>query len=156
MNAVFRILELIMAFKFGQTGGLAEKSQELTANVVNHVRHIVTIALIAIAALALFCVGVSMMLEDVLKNIDLHGAFTSTATFYGSLALTLITLGTICYCMREKTWLKVTGIEKEEEKRSQASSASTSPMETALALVITDFVQERQHQRSQEKTTPET
>lgn len=153
MNIVFRILELIMAFKFGQTGGLAEKSQALTANVVNHVRYMVMLALIAIAALALFCVGVSMLLEDVLKNIDLHGGFTSTATFYGSLILTLLTLGTIVYCMREKTWLKATGIEREEQKRAPGA-AQTSPIENALALVITDFVQERQHQRTQEK--PET
>lgn len=155
MNVVFRILELIMAFKFGQTGGLAEKSQALTANVVNHVRYMVMLALIAIAALALFCVGVSMMLEDVLKNIDLNGGFTNTATFYGSLTLTLITLGTICYCMREKTWLKATGIEKDEEKKS-SGPAQTSPIENALALVITDFVQERQQQRAHEKSDTET
>ena len=95
------------------------------------------------------------MLEDVFKNIDLHGTFTTTATFYGSLALTLITFGTICYCMGEKTWLKATGIEREEEKRSQIT-AQTSPIENALALVITDFVQERQHQRAHEKTDTQT
>lgn len=153
MNAVFRIIELLLAFKFGQSGGLAEKSQALTASVLNHIRQMVVLVVIAIAALALFCVGVSMLLEDVLRNIDLHGVFTVTATFYGSLALTLVTLGTIGYCLRERTWLQVTGVEKEEEKRS-SSTAQTSPIENALALVITDFVQERQHHRASEKSEP--
>jgi hypothetical protein len=148
MSLWLRIIDLIIGLISGKgAAGLSEKSIALSEAVVNRIRQIVILIVVAIGALAIFCVGVSIAVNDLLKNIDLHGQITFSATLMGSSLLIGITLGILFYCLREKTWMTLTGIEREKREERQKSTPAVSPIENAIALLITDFVEERNRQR---------
>lgn len=145
MGILIRIFEMLFAFGMGQKSSLVETSEVLTQAVVNRIRQMLILLLVAIGGLSLFCVGMSLTVEDLLRQIDANGGFTPTAMFFGGMTLTILSLGAVAYCMREKTWNKTIGFEKDEPKEQPVQSSGA--IEQAIALLITDFVQERSERR---------
>ena len=135
MDQVFKIIEIMM------NAGI-QKSQVVSKQLVSGVRRIVIFILVSLGCMVLFCVGVSMALSDLALRIE-------RPDLVGSI-LAIVSLAVFVYCLSQKAWMKTVAQNNENVKQGP------SPIEEALALLITDFVVERQTKRQapQEKETP--
>ncbi len=135
MDQIFKVMELVM-------NATVQKSQVMSRQVLNNVRRIIIFIVIALGSMVLFCVGVSMAVSELARQLD-------RPVMLGSV-LAALSLCIFFYCLSQKAWLKTTTPNIENNKQMP------SPIEEALGLLIKDFVVERQMKRDspQEKETP--
>lgn len=126
MDHIFKILEVVMSIT-------SAKSQTISKQVMATVRKLIVFVIIALACMALFCVGVSMVVIDVANQIE-------KPLIVGSI-LAVLSLSIFFICLSQKAWMKAAAIKSESNK------STTSPVEEALALLIKDIVEERQMKR---------
>lgn len=127
MDQIFKIIEMFLGFS-------TAKSQISSKQLVETARKLIIITLISLGAMALFCVGIAIIFASIANQVE-HPILIGAA-------LAVISLIALVLCLRHKSWVK-TEFEKEEPAVKAAS-----PMEQALALLITDFVMERQTKRN--------
>jgi hypothetical protein len=142
MSMLIKIFEMFLGFTGGK--GLFEKSQFFTQQVVNNIRQMVIIFIVTLASLALFCIGLSMAIENYVRQMDRNHFFEWTFTFSGGLILAGSTLIALIICLHERTWMRVMSFEKKKPKEAPPKSH---PIEDAISLLIIDYVQERQAKR---------
>jgi len=140
MSWLMQILQLLLN---GQS--LKDKSQAFTEQWLNSIRQLVLLLVVTIIGMVLFCVAVSFAVKEGLSLAD-NGGFTWSAFFTGSVVLAITSLITIFYGLSKARWLSAVGMQ---EKKSVPPAPS--PIEEALALVIKDFVKEREFQREHSK-----
>lgn len=126
MDQIFKIIEMFVGFS-------TAKSQISSKQLVETARKLIIITLISLGAMALFCVGIAIIFASVANQVE-HPILIGAG-------LAVISLIALVLCLRHKSWVK-TELEKEEP-----AVKVPSPMEQALALLITDFVMERQAKR---------
>jgi glucan phosphoethanolaminetransferase (alkaline phosphatase superfamily) len=134
MEQIFKIVEMLMGFS-------VMKSQAASKQLLVTVRKLVILVLIALGAMALFCVGIAIVVANLAQQME-H------PILIGSI-LSLISVITLVVCLQQKSWMKPEA--REEEQRTPPKGPG--PVEQALALLITDIVMERQNKR---KSTEET
>ena len=146
---IAKIIEILMSLFAGHAHGLLQQTQGIPKQLVNNVRLLVIILVVTLGSLALFCIGVTIAVTDLIKQLDSSVAFSWTATFTGGVILVGLTLLGMIYCLRERTWMKVAGLEREERSRQEAEQHAprANPLEEALGLLIADFVHEREMKR---------
>ena len=139
-----KILLLLVSFLAGNMKNLFKAPGEaLTKQFVLAFRALSVVILSSIGAMAVFCTGIVMFVSNIATQLDQSGEVKMTAGFGLTLALTIISLAVLIYNMREKTWLKATGFQFAEEPPAKTSGA----LENAIALLVMDFVKERQNRR---------
>lgn len=137
----------LLSFFLGNAKSLfKEPSVAFTQQVVLHVRAMTTVLVSTIASLALSCVGISLLISSVAGQLDKNEDFHFTGGMFLYLALTIISAGVLVYSLRQKTWLKAMNLE-EKPKESHKGGA----LENAIAILVLDFVEERQNRRTDKK-----
>lgn len=126
MDQIFKIFEVVMDIT-------AAKSQTVSKQLMVTVRKLTVFVIIALACMALFCVGVSIVVIDLANQIE-------KPLIVGSI-LAVLSLSVFFICLSQKAWLKAAAISSETKKNA------ASPVEDALALLIKDIVEERQMKR---------
>ncbi len=135
----------LLSFFLGNAKSLfKEPSVALTQQLVLHVRTITILLTSAIGSLALSCVGVSLFIASIAKQADLNEDFTISPAMCIYLAMTVIFAGILFYSLRRKTWLSNLGFEEKPAPAKQSGA-----LENAIALLVMDFVEERQSRRKE-------
>ncbi|KYG61475.1 hypothetical protein AZI86_17330 [Bdellovibrio bacteriovorus] len=118
-------------------------SQAITQQVVLRVRAITILAICAIGSLALSCVGLSLLIAKIATQLDSPEGFVWTTGTSVYLGMTLLFVGALVITMLRSTWLSSGGFNPQKE----APRKGGSPIENAIALVVMDFLEERQQRR---------
>jgi len=136
----------LLSFFLGNAKSLfKEPSIAFTQQVVLHVRAMTTVLVSTIASLALSCVGISLLVSSVAGQLDKNEEFHFTGGMYLYLSLTVVAAGILLYSLRQRTWLKAMNLEEKPKESSHKGGA----LENAIAVLVLDFVEERQHRRSE-------
>lgn len=138
----------LLSFLLGNAKGFfKEPSVAITQQLVLHTRALILLAVTTLGSLALSCVGISLLIANIAGILDKGDGFEFSGGTWVYLAMTLVFGGTLIWSLRKSTWLQSVGLQ--EPPASQAKKGS--PIENALALLVMDFVDERQRKR-QEKS----
>lgn len=139
----------ILSFLLGNAKSMFKEPREaFTQQVVLHLRAVVILVVIGVGSLALFCVGVSLLISHLATQLDSSSSFSwgvGTSIYTG---LTVISLGVLLFSLRQRTWLKSMGFEARGPSATAGSGKKGSPLENAVALLVMDFVEERQRRRN--------
>lgn len=148
---------IIMKFLF--SGGskrnktLKDTIAEAFAEVTHKGKRLLTLSLIAFAAVLLFIPGFFIGLLNLTGQYDRQGYVAFTATFGAGLALMVIAGGMIAYVA--KAWSGVSPVKKakqakrkvEEKIEERISERRPDSLETALSLLVMDYIREREEKR---------
>lgn len=142
---MMKILLPLISFLLG-TGKnfFKEPGVALTQQLVLHLRALTTMLVSTIVSLVLFCVGTSFLVSAVAKQLDSEESFVFSGGIILFSALTVISLAVLIYSLRRQTWLKTLGFEERPTPAKQSGA-----LENAVALLVMDFVEERQNKRTQ-------
>ncbi|MBO9667488.1 MAG: hypothetical protein J7501_11835 [Bdellovibrio sp.] len=139
----------LLSFLLGNAKSfIKEPTEAITQQVVMHVRAITSILVSTIGSLALGCVGLSLFIASIAGQLDKNEEFHITGGMVVYLGLTVISAGVLAYSLRRQTWLKAMGFE---EKPQQAKQRQSGALENAVALLVMDFVEERQQRRKEKE-----
>ena len=136
------LLPLLSFFLGNAKGFFQAPSQAITQQVILHVRSITVLIVATIGSLALSCVGVSLFISNLAGQLDAASEFHFTPGTYLYLSMTVICGGILFWTLRRDTWLKAVGFQEKQQAQKKGS-----PIENALALLVMDFLEERQHRR---------
>lgn len=147
MNFILPLLSFFMghAKSFIKEPGIA-----FTQQLVIHIRALTILLVAIISSLTLSLVGVSLFISSLANQLDKQEgvSFTGGMTLY--LGVTLVSLAFLAYSLSHKKWLKTSGlVDKPKSERSPGT------LESAISLLVMDFVQERRHRRENVDETPE-
>ena len=147
MNNILKIIEIFMGMATARASGFLEDTQGIPKKLVNNIRQLVIILVVTLGSLALFCIGVTIAVTNLLKQLDETNTFTWTATFTGGVIVLALTLIAMFICLREKTWMKASGFARVEREDEPLPPPTASPLEEAVGMLIKDFVMERENNR---------
>lgn len=157
-----QILKLIIQ-TFIKANGLAgmtnlagmgfDKALELSQELIQQIRRILILFAVTFAALLLFLLGMHFFIIRLLDQLD-KGEFALTNSIIFLLLFNAACILTIVYSTTRKTWSKAFA-EKEEMTSKPASQPSqakmdSAPIESAISLLILDFIKEREWKRQQQ------
>lgn len=143
-------LMLMLSFAFRKspkTPSLKETALEIFEEVSHKSRRIVSLTLTGIAAVIFFCGGFFISLFNATTQYDSTGNVFLTATLSGGLgliALAAITFGLVFL----RAWPGV--IEEKHRAKAEQAQAPGGSLEQALAMLVRDFVKEREMRRQSE------
>lgn len=141
-----KILLALASFLLGNAKGLfREPSQALTQQLVLRIRSITILAVSAIGSLALACVGISLLIANLAGQLDADRDFQMTAGTFLYLGMTAVFGGVLVWALRRETWLKAVGFQETRPTQKQSGA-----LESALALIVMDFLEERQQRRQKD------
>jgi hypothetical protein len=137
----------LLSFFIGNAKSLFKQpSIDLTQQVVLHLRALTLVLVSTIGSLVLSCVGISFLISNIANQLDHSEEVRFTGSMIAFLVLTVLSVGFLFYSLRRSTWLRALGFEEKRPAPKQ-----TSALENAVALLVMDFVEERQKKRT-EKT----
>jgi hypothetical protein len=141
------LIPLLSFFLGNAKNFFREPSEAITQQVVMHARAITLLAICAIGSLALSCVGISLLIANIATQLDASSEFHFTAGTWVYLGMTLFFGLGLVITMRKETWLGSVGFAGRKEQPAKKGS----PIENAIALVVMDFLEERQKRREASK-----
>ncbi|WP_295905867.1 hypothetical protein [uncultured Bdellovibrio sp.] len=145
---MMKLLLPLISFFLGSAKNLfKEPGVAITQQLVLHLRSLGLIITSCVGALALFCVGLSLLIARIAGQFDSSESFYFSTSMWIYLAMTVISAGVLIYTLRKDTWLKAMGFEQ----KPQAASGKSSALESAVALLVMDFVEERQSRRKEKQ-----
>ncbi|MNK01238.1 hypothetical protein D3C87_190330 [compost metagenome] len=136
------ILPLLSFFMGSAKNLFKEPGVALTQQVVMHVRSLSLVIISCIGSLALFCVGVSLLIAKLAGQVDADEGFSFTSGMIVYSAMVIVSAGVLTYALRKDTWLKAVGFEQKPTEARKSGA-----LESAVALLVMDFVEERQNRR---------
>lgn len=146
---MMKLLLPLLSFFMGSAKNLfKEPGVALTQQLVLHLRSLSLIVTSCIGALALFCVGLSLLISRIAGQFDSDEAFYFSTGMWIYLAMTLISAAVLIYSLRRQTWLKVMGFVE----KPQTTQGKSGALESAVALLVMDFVEERQSRRKEKES----
>lgn len=148
MNDIFKVGEFFLNYFLGKRNFIGEKSLEISAEILNQLRRILILVVMTVGSLALFCMGMSYLIERFLNNLD-NGQSLFTPSIWFILGFLLICIGVMVYATRKQNWLDIFKAEKKEVAPSVPAGGNA--IESVLSLLILDFIKERELKREQEK-----
>lgn len=140
------LIPLLSFFLGNMKGFFKETSSVITQQVVLQARALTQLLVSTVAALVFCCVGISMLIISLAKQLDSQDSFYFTDGMFLYLALSILAIGLLLYSLRKKTWLRTMSFN---EKPAQGAGRQGSPLEAAIAMLVLDFVEERQKRRSE-------
>ncbi len=147
------LLPLLSFFLGGAKDLFQKPGAALSQQLVLHVRALSVVAVTVVGSLALFCVGLSLFISQVVGQLDgkletLEGfAFSIGMMVY--LGMTVASLAVLLFSLSQQRWLRAVGFRQT----ASPSMKKSGPLESAVALLVVDFVEERQRRREQPKQT---
>jgi hypothetical protein len=148
MNDIFKVGEFFINYFLGKKTLISEKSLEISAEILNQLRRILILVVLTIGSLALFCMGMSYLIERFLNNLD-NGQALFTPSIWFILVFLLLCVGIMVYATRKQNWLDIFKGEKKVETASQLPVGGNQ-IESVLSLLILDFIKERELKREQQ------
>ena len=149
MNDLFKVGEFFLNYFLGKKKFIGEKSLEISAEILNQLRRILILVVLTIGSLALFCLGMSYLIERFLNNLD-NGQTLFTPSIWFVLGFLVICIGVMVYATRKQNWLDIFKSEKIEEAAPQTQSTGNA-IESVISLLILEFIKEREQKRELEK-----
>jgi uncharacterized membrane protein YidH (DUF202 family) len=149
VNDLFKLGEFFLNYFLGKKNFIGEKSLEISAEILNQLRRILILVVLTIGSLALFCMGMSYLIERFLNNLD-NGQALFTPSIWFILTFLVICIGVMIYATRKQNWLDIFKAEKKEEAAPPAPVGGNA-IESVISLLILDFIKERELKREQEK-----
>lgn len=141
---MLKLIIPLLSFFLGNAKTLFKNpSETITQQLVLHLRGFSLVLSSCLGSLVLLCVGTSLFLAKVAQQFDIQDEFYFTTGMWIYLAWVIITLFILIYSLRKNTWLKAMGFKQ----RSQESKKQSGAIESAIALLIMDFIEERQKKR---------
>jgi hypothetical protein len=149
MNDLFKVGEFFLNYFLGKRNFIGEKSLEISAEILNQLRKILILVVLTIGSLALFCMGMSYLIERFLNNID-NGQTVFTPSIWFILGFLVICIGVMTYATRKQNWLDIFKSETKV-KAPSLPPVGGNAIESVLSLLILDFIKERELKREKEK-----
>lgn len=149
MNDLFKVGEFFLNYFLGKKNLIGEKSLEISAEILNQLRRILILVVLTVGSLALFCMGMSYLIERFLNNLD-NGQSLFTPSIWFILGFLIICIGVMVYATRKENWLDIFKSEKKEQPAVPAPVGGNA-IESVISLLILDFIKERELKREQEK-----
>lgn len=149
MNDLFKVGEFFLNYFLGKKNFIGEKSLEISAEILNQLRRILILVVMTVGSLALFCMGMSYLIERFLNNLD-NGQALFTPSIWFILGFLLICIGVMVYATRKQNWLDIFKAEKKEVQTAPVPAGGNA-IESVISLLILDFIKERELKREQEK-----
>lgn len=135
----------LLSFFIGNAKNLFKQpSIDLTQQVVLHLRALTMVLVSTIGSLVLSCVGISLLVSNIAGQLDRTEEFQFTGGTILFSILSVVSLGILFYSLRRNTWLRALGFEEKRQAPKQSGA-----LENAVALLVMDFVEERQKKRSE-------
>lgn len=144
---IFRIGEFFFNYMLGKKNFIGEKSLEISAEILNQLRRILILVVLTVGSLALFCMGMSFLIERFLNNLD-SGATLFTPSIWFILVFLVICIGIMLYATRKQNWIDIFKSEKKEVPQASVPTGANQ-IESVISLLILDFIKEREHKREQ-------
>lgn len=148
MNDLFKIGEFFLNYFLGKRNLIGERSLEISAEILNQLRRILILVVLMVGSLALFCMGMSYLIERFLNNLD-NGQALFTPSIWFILGFLIICISVMVYATRKQNWLDIFKSEKKEQAAPAAVGNNT--IESVVSLLILDFIKERELKRELEK-----
>ena len=149
-----KLLIPVLSFLLGNAKNfMKEPSAAITQQLVLHIRSIGLLITGCVGSLALFCVGLSLFISRLATQFDATEEFHFTVSLGIYLGMTVLFGGVLAFCLRRKTWMKAMGFAERatgEEPRKKSGA-----LESAVALLVMDFVEERQSRRKHKNENEE-
>lgn len=134
----------IISFFIGNAKSLfKEPGIAFTQQLVLHLRALTFVLVSTIGSLALSCVGISLFIASLAGQLDKGEEFQITGGMIVYLVMTVISAGTLIFSLNKKTWLKALGFAEKPAAAKQSGA-----LENAVALLVMDYVEERQSKRA--------
>jgi phosphate/sulfate permease len=137
------ILSLLSFFIGNAKSLFKQPSIDLTQQVVLHLRALTLVLVSTIGSLVLSCVGISLLIASIAGQLDRAEEFRFTGGMTVFSILTVFSLAFLFYSLRRDTWLRSLGFEEKRQAPKQSGA-----LENAVALLVMDFVDERQKKRT--------
>ncbi|MFV8259474.1 hypothetical protein ACNQKP_16825 [Bdellovibrio bacteriovorus] len=137
------LLPLISFFIGNAKSLFKEPGIAFTQQLVLHLRALTFVLVSTIGSLALSCVGISLFIASLAGQLDKGEEFQITGGMIVYLAMTLVSAGVLIYSLNKKTWLKALGFVEKPAAAKQSGA-----LENAVALLVMDYVEERQSKRA--------
>lgn len=148
---IFKIGELFFSYFLGKRSAISEKTFEISAEILNQLRRILILVVLTLGSLALFCMGMSHLIERFLNNID-HGDALFTPSIWFVMGFLVICAGVMIYATRKQNWMDIFKADKKETSELPNSlPVGGGQLESVLSLLILDFVKERESKRAKEQ-----
>ncbi|MBS1984504.1 MAG: hypothetical protein JST16_10060 [Bdellovibrionales bacterium] len=136
-----KILEILLAFLATQGRALFQSNTEaVSQRIVNNARRVAVLISATVIFIVLFCVGFKMAYVAGVAGFDSGITFMPSPALWGGILLALVSLGGLVYCLSEKRWLDA--VAAEPKATEEAKEAGPSPMENALAAILTEIAHE--------------
>ncbi len=140
---MFSFLLPILSFFAGNAKSFFKDSSEIiTRQLALHLRAITFLLVTALGSLTLSCVGISLFIVSLAKQLEAEDGFTFSNSMIVYLVMSLISISVLIYSLKSKTWL-----EKLETEKPTPTPKASGAIENAVALLVMDFVEERQKKR---------
>lgn len=149
MSELFKLAEFFLKYFMGQGNLIGEKSLEISAEILNQLRRILILTVLTLGSLALFCLGMSYLIERLLNNLD-NGTVIFTPSIWFIFAFLAVCVGIMIYATNKNKWLDIFKMEKKAKPQS-ASGFQGSQLESVVSLLILDFIKERELSRENKK-----
>lgn len=135
----------LLSFFIGNAKSLFKQPTiDLTQQLVLHIRALTVVLVSTIGSLVLSCVGISFLVSNIAGQLDRSEEFAFTGGTITFSILSVVSLGILFYSLRRNTWLRAVGFEEKREAPKQSGA-----LENAVALLVMDFVEERQKKRTE-------
>lgn len=142
---MMKLLLPLISFFMGSAKNLfKEPGVAITQQVVMHVRSLTFIVVSCLGSLALFCVGLSLLIASLAKQVDAEGGFSFSNGMIVYSVMVVVSLGVLVYGLKRETWLRALGFETRPQP---AASSKSGALENAVALLVMDYIEERQSRR---------
>ncbi|NUN05493.1 MAG: hypothetical protein HUU57_07010 [Bdellovibrio sp.] len=139
----------LLSFLLGNAKNfMKEPTEALTQQLVLHIRSISLLLTGCVGSLALSCVGLSLFISRLAGQFDAAEEFSFTISLGIYLGMTVVFGGLLAFCLRRKTWLAAMGFA--DRSAAEESRKKSGALESAVALLVMDFVEERQSRRQQQ------
>jgi len=150
MNDLLKVGQFFINYFIGGRSMLGEKSLEISAEILNQLRRILILVVMTIGSLALFCMGVSHLIERFLNNID-NGQAIFTPSVWFILGFLAICAGIMVYATRKQNWMDIFRSGRQEQQMQQNNHVAPGNLESVLSLLVLDFIKERESKRELHK-----
>ncbi len=146
MTDLFKLGEFFLNYFLGRGNMIGQKSLEISAEILNQMRRVLILVVLTIGSLALFCMGMSYLIERFLNNLD-NGEALFTPSIWFILVFQLVCVGIMIYATNKNNWLDIFKSEKKEELPQQPGVMG-SQLESVISLLVLDFIKERESKRA--------
>lgn len=147
-----KMLGLVLSFLFGKmnskTSSIKESALEIFEEITHRSRKMVFLSILGIGAVAFFTGGLFISLLDATRQYDTQGVVYWSSTLIAGGVIALLAAGLIAYVfMRAWPGASPSNVIMKETKE-EVHHHHTSSLEQALAVLVMDFVKEREHRRA--------